>query len=108
MHFFDIDIVEYFFPRSYNRCRCQKYIILACNNYSFDVIHSQTDTGAFGLACKIAKKMNIPHVHTFHTNMAGAHLTAPINSFLGSIGYRAGALKAYLTNRKYELCKLDK
>lgn len=86
----------------------KKIIENICNNYSFDVIHSQTDTGAFGLACKIAKKMNIPHVHTFHTNMAGAHLTAPINSFLGSIGYRAGALKAYLTNRKYELCKLDK
>lgn len=61
--------------------------------HKFDVIHSQTDTGAVQLAAHIARIQHIPHVHTFHTNMAGAHSTAPIIAFLGSIGYRLGAYK---------------
>ena len=60
--------------------------------HKFDVIHSQTDTGAVRLAAHIARIQHIPHIHTFHTNMAGAHSTAPIVAFL-SIGYRLGAYK---------------
>ena len=41
-------------------------------HHHFDIIHSQTDTGALVLAARIAKLQNIPHVHTFHTNMAGS------------------------------------
>lgn len=61
--------------------------------HKFDIIHSQTDTGAIQLAAHIARIQRIPHVHTFHTNMAGVHSTAPIVAFLGSIGYRLGAYK---------------
>ncbi len=43
-----------------------------CKHHRFDIIHSQTDTGALILAARIAKLQNIPHVHTFHTNMAGS------------------------------------
>ena len=43
-----------------------------CKHHRFDIIHSQTDTGALILAARIAKLQNIPHIHTFHTNMAGS------------------------------------
>ena len=61
--------------------------------HRFDVIHSQTDTGAVRLAAHIARLQNIPHVHTFHTNMAGSHATTPVVSFFGSVGYRLGAYR---------------
>lgn len=53
----------------------------------FDIIHSQTERGALVLAAKIAKLQNIPHTHTFHTNLAGTHDSSPILAFFGSMAY---------------------
>ncbi|MGO1384034.1 MAG: glycosyltransferase [Arachnia sp.] len=41
----------------------------------FDVIHSQTERGALILGARVARLQGIPHVHTFHANMAGTHQT---------------------------------
>ena len=59
--------------------------------HHFDIIHSQTDTGALLLAAKIARVQHIPHIHTFHTNMAGSH-TMPVPTFFASLGFRFCAL----------------
>ena len=59
--------------------------------HHFDIIHSQTDTGALLLAAKIAQAQRIPHIHTFHTNMAGSH-TMPVPTFFASLGFRLCAL----------------
>lgn len=55
-----------------------------------DVIHSHTDVGAIILAARIARLQDIPHVHTFHTNVAGAHIR-PALTLLSSLGYRLRA-----------------
>lgn len=52
-----------------------------------DVIHSQTERGALLLAAQIAKYRNIPHIHTFHANLAGTHKVAPVASIFGSLAY---------------------
>lgn len=36
-------------------------------NLSFDLIHTQTEYSMGALGRKLAKKLNIPHIHTFHT-----------------------------------------
>lgn len=54
--------------------------------HSFNIVHSQTDTGALLLAAKISKIQNIPHIHTFHTNIAGSH-TMIVSTFFASIGF---------------------
>ncbi len=56
-------------------------------DHAFDVVHSQTERGALILAAKIAKLQQIPHIHTFHTNLAGTHETNPLASFWGSMAY---------------------
>ena len=57
--------------------------------HQIDVIHSQTERGALLLATQVAKYQNIPHVHTFHANLAGTHKVAPIASIFGSLAYSA-------------------
>ncbi|MFZ1812710.1 MAG: glycosyltransferase [Candidatus Saccharimonadales bacterium] len=52
--------------------------------YTFDIVHSQNERGAMFLAAKIAKKCGIPHVHTFHSNYAGTHRTAPLSAALNT------------------------
>ena len=61
---------------------------------TFNIVHSQTDTGALVLAARIARLQNIPHVHTLHTDMADSLYQAPIVNSLASAGYRLGAYKA--------------
>lgn len=70
--------------------------VLHCNEYRarlisgrgrWDVIHSQTDRGALVLASRIARLQNIPHVHTFHANIAGTHQTLPVVSVFGTLSY---------------------
>ncbi|MDO5066273.1 MAG: glycosyltransferase [Propionibacteriaceae bacterium] len=39
----------------------------------FDVIHSQTERGALILGARLARIQGIPHLHTFHANVAGTH-----------------------------------
>ena len=42
---------------------------------SFDMIHSQTERGALILGARLARLQRIPHLHTFHANVAGTHQT---------------------------------
>lgn len=53
----------------------------------FDIVHSQTDRGALVLAARIARLQGVPHVHTFHTNVAGTHSSLPFAAAWGSLGY---------------------
>ena len=53
----------------------------------FDVVHSQTDRGALVLAARLARIQSIPHVHTFHANIAGTHTVLPFASFWGTLAY---------------------
>lgn len=41
----------------------------------FDVIHTQTERGALILGARLARRQGIPHLHTFHANVAGTHQT---------------------------------
>ena len=58
-----------------------------CRHHQFDIIHSHTDRGGLALAARIAKLQNIPHVHTFHANLAGAHASQPFMAVWGSLAY---------------------
>lgn len=58
-----------------------------CRHHQFDIIHSQTERGGLALAARIAKLQNIPHVHTFHGNLAGAHASQPFMAAWGSLAY---------------------
>lgn len=58
-----------------------------CRSYSFDAVHTQTERGGLALAARIAKLQNIPHIHTFHANIAGIHAELPILSFINSTLY---------------------
>ena len=51
----------------------QKLAERISRDYNFDVVHSQNDRGGIALAARIAKIQNVPHIHTFHTNIAGTH-----------------------------------
>lgn len=55
--------------------------------HTFDVVHSQTERGALMLAAHIARMQHIPHIHTFHANLAGTHKDQPFASFWGSMAY---------------------
>lgn len=41
----------------------------------FDIIHSQTERGALILGARLSRVQGIPHMHTFHANVAGTHQT---------------------------------
>ena len=58
-----------------------------CRRHQFDIIHSQTERGGLALAARIAKLQNIPHVHTFHGNLAGSHDSQPFTAAWGSLAY---------------------
>ena len=58
-----------------------------CRHHQFDIIHSQTERGGLALAARIAKLQNIPHIHTFHANLAGAHASQPFMAVWGSLAY---------------------
>lgn len=53
----------------------------------FDVIHSQTDRGALILAARLARMQGVPHVHTFHANIAGTHQTVK-SAVFGTLSYQ--------------------
>lgn len=55
---------------------------------TFDVVHTQTERGALGLGARIARLQGIPHLHTFHANIAGTHQTVYGATF-GTLGYQA-------------------
>ncbi|MDR1790213.1 MAG: glycosyltransferase [Propionibacteriaceae bacterium] len=58
--------------------------------YPLDVIHTQNERGAFYLGMMLRQLLQVPQVHTFHTNFAGAHLTTPIASRFVSHLYLQG------------------
>lgn len=72
-----------------------------CRKHKFDIIHSQTDSGALLLAAKIAKRQHIPHIHTFHTNVAGSHDAYPILMLIGSAGVRLNAIRISILRRRF-------
>ncbi|MBK9159556.1 MAG: glycosyltransferase [Micropruina sp.] len=53
--------------------------------HTFDVVHSQNERGSMILAARVARALGIPHVHTFHSNYAGTHDTAPTPAALNSV-----------------------
>ncbi len=63
------------------------------HKWRFDLVHSHTDRGALALAARIARLQGIPHVHTFHANIAGTHATVKA-ALLGTWSYRALVLPA--------------
>lgn len=54
------------------------------DGHLFDIVHSQNERGSMVLAARVARRMGVPHVHTFHSNYAGTHLTAPAAATLNS------------------------
>ncbi len=62
----------------------------------FDVVHSQTDRGALILGARLARLQGIPHVHTFHANIAGTHQTVKA-AIWGTLSYQF-LINPYLTS----------
>lgn len=60
----------------------------------FDVVHSQTDRGAVVLGARVARLQGIPHVHTFHANIAGTHAVLPFASFWGTLAHEVLTTRA--------------
>lgn len=56
-------------------------------DHRFDVVHSQNERGSVFLAGQVARRLGVPHVHTFHSNYAGTHRTTPLASGLNSVTY---------------------
>jgi len=52
----------------------------------FDVIHTQTERGALVLGAKLARLQSVPHLHTFHANIAGTHQSVR-GAVFGTLGY---------------------
>lgn len=65
----------------------QKRAALIDRSATFDVIHTQTDRGAMILGARLAKLQSIPHVHTFHANIAGTHQTVK-SAVFGTLSYQ--------------------
>ncbi len=61
----------------------------------FDIIHSQTDRGALILGARLARLQGIPHIHTFHANIAGTHQTVKA-AIWGTLSYQF-LINPYLT-----------
>ncbi|MDO5676678.1 MAG: glycosyltransferase [Propionibacteriaceae bacterium] len=66
----------------------------------FDVVHSQTERGALVLAARLARLQGIPHVHTFHANIAGTHSTLPVAAAFGSLSYEVLVTRALAIGSK--------
>lgn len=59
----------------------------------FDVVHSQTERGALLLGAKLARLQAVPHLHTFHANIAGTHQSVP-GAIFGTLSYQLLVLPA--------------
>jgi 1,2-diacylglycerol 3-alpha-glucosyltransferase len=57
------------------------------SDHPLDVVHSQNERGSIFLAAQVADELNVPHVHTFHSNYVGTHRSTPIASGLNSLTY---------------------
>ncbi len=56
-------------------------------DHRLDVIHSQNERGSIFLAAQVARRLGVPHVHTFHSNYVGTHRSTPLSSGLNSLTY---------------------
>lgn len=56
-------------------------------DHRLDVVHSQNERGSIFLAAAVAKALDVPHVHTFHSNYVGTHRTSAFWSGLNSLTY---------------------
>lgn len=56
-------------------------------DHHLDVVHSQNERGSIFLAAQVARELDVPHVHTFHSNYVGTHRTTPAVSGLNSMTY---------------------
>ncbi len=65
----------------------KKTVHAICQTYNLDVVHSHNERGSMLLCARLAKQMNIPHVHTFHSNYAGTHMGNPFIAALNSMLY---------------------
>ncbi len=53
----------------------------------FDIVHTQTERGGLVLGAKIARLQNVPHLHSFHANIAGTHQSVK-GAVFGTLGYQ--------------------
>lgn len=60
-------------------------------SHQLDVVHSQNERGSIYLTALVARAAGLPHVHTFHSNYAGTHLTSPGQAALNSLTYLPAA-----------------
>jgi glycosyltransferase involved in cell wall biosynthesis len=77
------------------------------SRYQLDVVHSQNERGSIFLAAMVARLQQVPHVHTFHSNYVGTHLTTPKIAALNTLTYLPWASRklAKLVGRDYTLEK---
>ncbi|MCC2592817.1 glycosyltransferase [Tessaracoccus sp. OS52] len=61
---------------------------LIAGQAEFDIIHTQTDRGALVLGSRLARLQGVPHLHTFHANIAGTHQSVPVASVFGTLSYQ--------------------
>lgn len=64
-----------------------KLALRIARQYKFDIIHSQNERGSMFLASRIAQILDVPHIHTFHSNYAGTHRTSPFWAALNTMTY---------------------
>jgi glycosyltransferase involved in cell wall biosynthesis len=78
---------------------------MIARRYRLDVVHSQNERGSIFLAAMVAKLLGVPHVHTFHSNYVGTHLTTPKTAAVNSLTYLPWASKklARQVGREYNL-----
>ncbi|MDR1710551.1 MAG: glycosyltransferase family 4 protein [Propionibacteriaceae bacterium] len=58
--------------------------------YPLDIVHTQNERGSAYVGRALAHLMDVPHVHTFHTNFPGMHESRPFAAFLVSALYLNG------------------
>lgn len=69
----------------------------------FDIIHSQTERGALVLGARLARLQGIPHLHSFHANIAGTHQSVK-GAVFGTLSYLSLILPALRTATKGPRC----
>lgn len=65
----------------------RKQIDRIARHYKFDIVHSQNERGAIVIAAAIARRQQIPHVHTFHSNYAATHVTSPLIAAINTYSF---------------------
>jgi len=55
--------------------------------HPLDVVHTQSERGALFLGAMVARRLGVPHIHTFHSNYSGSHPAYPISGIANSLGY---------------------